>query len=279
IHDFGVEDGVAYIVMERLLGEDLGVRLDRETRISLSAASQMLGQVCKALSAAHGAGIVHRDLKPSNIFIERIGGDELIKVLDFGIAKQTELPRVAEATASGVLLGSPHHMSPEQARGGPIDHRSDLWSLAVVLFRAVTGHRPFDGATLPDLLMKICSDKLPVASELAPHLPPAVDRFFARALARSREERFASAREMAESFAAIAAPPPLERPPIADSRPDHPHEHHEHRIEARTDETASIRTEKATDARTAADRSSRTAKSGIRRASAWWLASAGLLAA
>jgi eukaryotic-like serine/threonine-protein kinase len=219
--DYGIDGDVPYLVMERLVGEDLGSRLRRVKRLSLADASHLLGQACKALKRAEAVGIVHRDLKPGNLFLAEIGDDETLKILDFGIAKRTGArPDSADpSTATGALLGSPAYMSPEQLRGQRelVDHRSDLWSLGVIMFRALTGHSAFSGQSIGDLVIQICVEPLPVASKLAPALPPAVDRFFEKALARKPAERFQSAAEMAAAFAAIAAAPREEaRPPVTE---------------------------------------------------------------
>jgi serine/threonine-protein kinase len=198
ILDHGIDGEVPYIVMELLDGEHLGQRLRREGRISISAAATIATQVAKALRRAHGAGIIHRDLKPANIFLARSDEDEIVKILDFGIAKATAKEEGNESTKTGVLMGSPNYMSPEQARGSKsIDHRSDLWSLGVILFRAITGDMAFTGDSEVDIILNICVGPLPVPSQVAPDLPAEVDAFFVRALAREPAERFQSAREMA----------------------------------------------------------------------------------
>jgi eukaryotic-like serine/threonine-protein kinase len=158
-------------------------------------------QIQKGLGEAHALGIVHRDLKPANIFLATVGDDEVVKILDFGIAKETKgLTVEDDRTKSGTVLGSPHHMSPEQARGGDIDTRSDLWSLGVVFFRVLTGEKPFGGTNMGDIIAKICGDAIPTASSFAPWLGPSVDAFFERALRRNPDLRFQSVREMAEAF-------------------------------------------------------------------------------
>jgi serine/threonine-protein kinase len=163
---------------------------------------------------AHAAGIVHRDLKPPNVFIARVDGVEVVKVLDFGIAKFLGVPREAQLqTQQGFVVGTPAYMSPEQVLGKCIDHRSDLWQLAIVAFECVTGKRPFGGETLGQLFMAICSTPLPVPSAVAmpgsTAIPPALaafDAWFARAADRDPARRFGSAGEMAEALAAIFAP-------------------------------------------------------------------------
>jgi serine/threonine-protein kinase len=205
IHDHGVDSELPYIVMELLQGEDLGARLRNDTRLSLPVASHVLTQTAKALRLAHEAGIVHRDLKPGNIFLARTDDDEeVVKILDFGIAKALATP-IGESTKTGELLGSPDYMSPEQARGSrQLDARSDLWSLAVIIFRAITGVKAFKGESLGDVIVKICVEPIPVPSQVAPELPPEIDAFFAKALARDPADRFQNAREMAAEFAVAA---------------------------------------------------------------------------
>ena len=204
VHDYGVEDNTPFIVMELLVGEDLGDRLKREKRLSLKATADIVTQTAKALRRAHEEKIVHRDLKPGNIFLAKAQDDEIVKVLDFGIAK-ARMSTEGEVTKTGTLIGSPHYMSPEQARGGKnLDHRSDLWSLAVIIFRSITGHLPFPGDELGEVIMAICADPIPIPSQVFPELGPEVDAFFARALGRDPAKRFQSAKEMADAFAALA---------------------------------------------------------------------------
>jgi serine/threonine-protein kinase len=153
------------------------------------------------LGDAHAHGIVHRDLKPANVFIARGGAAQVVKLLDFGIAKEINKQLVQDDdTRSGTLLGSPMHMSPEQTRGGDVDARSDLWSLGVVAFRALTGTRPFIGKSLADVIAKICFDPIPAPSEVAPELGTTFDAFFVRAFARDPAWRFQSAEELAQAF-------------------------------------------------------------------------------
>ena len=204
VHDYGVEDDRPYIVMELLQGEDLGKRLKRERRLSLQVTSSILTQIARGLRRAHDAGLIHRDLKPPNIFMARGDDEEVVKILDFGIAKDTMGAKLGEGTQTGELMGSPHFMSPEQIRSSKdIDHRSDLWSLGVILFRALTGALPFQGDAIGAVIAHILADPIPAPSSVYPSLSPIVDAYFARAFSRDPATRFQSAREMAESFAAL----------------------------------------------------------------------------
>jgi serine/threonine-protein kinase len=174
IFDRGEWQGVPYIAMEYLEGEDLAQRLERLGVLSPRETFAIAVHVGRALSKAHAAGLVHRDLKPGNIFIVRDGDREIAKVLDFGVAKVRETG-LDGATKTGMLLGTPFYMSPEQTRGSKdIDHRSDLWALAVVVYECLTGQLPFQADTLYDLFARIVTAPLPVPSRAAP-VPPGFD--------------------------------------------------------------------------------------------------------
>ncbi|MEZ4314789.1 MAG: serine/threonine-protein kinase [Polyangiaceae bacterium] len=209
VHDYGVDGDTPYLVMELLQGEDLGVRLRREHRLSLESTARIVLAIAKGLKRAHEAGVIHRDLKPANIFLTRADDDEIVQILDFGIARLTHGDPAEDRTETGVVLGSIRYMSPEQARGfKTADHRSDLWSLAVIAYRSLTGELPYDGVEAGDILVKLCTDPLPSAAEKLPTLAPALrrslDQFFARALSRSPEERFQTARELADALCVLA---------------------------------------------------------------------------
>ncbi|MGH7268804.1 MAG: serine/threonine-protein kinase, partial [Polyangiaceae bacterium] len=216
IFDHGVtEDGRPYMVMELLAGEPLDRRLDRLGAISLGDTARIVGHVCRALQRAHDAGIIHRDIKPENIFLVRTPDDdeEIAKVLDFGIAKIKGPPGqegLSSSTKTGAVLGTPYYMSPEQARGlRTLDHRSDLWSLGVIAYKCVTGALPFDGESVGDLLVKICTSPLPRPSAAMPGLPASFDAWFFRALEREPQARFGSALELAQALGLAAGLTPI----------------------------------------------------------------------
>jgi len=202
ILDHGVWEDVPYIAMEYMDGEDLAHRLDRLGRLSWGETSRITTHVARALTKAHGAGIVHRDMKPENIFLARDDDGEIAKVLDFGIAKRANAALTDVGTKTGSLLGTPFYMSPEQARGTKsIDYRSDLFSLAVIVYQSLTGQLPFYSEGLGDILAQIMYEPMPIPSQKAPDLPPTFDAWLARASAREPEGRFQSAKELAEALA------------------------------------------------------------------------------
>ncbi|HYV43740.1 MAG TPA: protein kinase [Myxococcaceae bacterium] len=221
IHDYGVDGGAPYIVMELLAGEDLAARLRRHGRLAPAAAAQLLNQIARGLSAAHAAGIVHRDLKPANLFLARQEAAEVVKVVDFGLARLDLGGKAPEGDEA--LVGTLRYMSPEQMRGQAVDHRSDLFSLGVVLYQAVTGRNPFPDEAVPDLM-----DWVPGAPPLRPggvggELGAKLDAFFTRALELDPAKRFQSALELASAFAAaveITRPARPEQILVVDDEPD-----------------------------------------------------------
>lgn len=199
VFDHGVWQGVPYIVMELLEGEDLRQRLTRQGRLEPRECYAIILQVARALAKAHGMGIIHRDLKPDNIFLCKDGDHEVVKVLDFGIAKilgdQAVIGGVE--TKTGTLLGTPYYMSPEQLQGTKsIDHRSDLWSLAVVIYECLVGERPFSSDGMGDLVMQIMGFPLPVPSERGRDLPLAFDDWWRKAASRDPGERYPDIHEL-----------------------------------------------------------------------------------
>ena len=200
--DFGLHDDIPYIAMELLDGETLADRLDPDKAVSPALAAQVMNHVARAMSKAHEAGIVHRNLKPDNVFLVPNDDEEIAKVLDFGVAKATGATSLGSDsnTRTGALLGTPYYMSPEQAQGDKtVDWRSDLWSMAIITYESLLGHRPFDSDGLGNLLVQICVAPVPVPSQRGP-VPPGFDEWFARATARDPAERFQSAREFAQTL-------------------------------------------------------------------------------
>lgn len=207
--DYGVDDGLPYIAMELLHGESLADRLARERRLSVGVTGHILRQICKALRLAHEQHLVHRDLKPGNIFLALEDKEEVVKVLDFGIVKEKDQADAKEAkveTGTGIAMGSVHYMSPEQIRSSrSVDARSDLWSVAVILYKMLTGDVPFPGTNHGDVMVRVCTDPFTIPSFVVPGLPKEMDAFFARALTRDPAGRYQSAEELAEAFAVVAS--------------------------------------------------------------------------
>ncbi len=230
IYDHGVtDDGRPFIVMEMLLGEPLDKRIERLGHLSLAETARIVGQVCRALQRAHDAGIIHRDLKPENIFLVRSPDDdeETAKVLDFGIAKIMAAPGAQAATSStktGAVLGTPYYMSPEQARGlRNIDHRTDLWSIGVIAYKCLTGALPFEGESVGDLLVNICTGPVPTPSTVVPRLPKSFDAWFLRTMEREPAKRFSQASELANALALAAGLSVRRRSSSQDDVADRPH--------------------------------------------------------
>jgi len=214
VMDYGtVDDSLPFIVMELLDGFSLAELLESGGRLSWASTQLLVQQVGGALGSAHDRGIVHRDIKPHNVFILRQTAEDplFVKVLDFGIAKllgDSQVPGAGHTlTETGVIVGSPPYMSPEQIEGRKdIDLRSDLWSLAVIVYEVLTGRRPFDGGSFVGVGKAILDGKYTPASELRGGLPRSVDDFLAKALSVDPDGRFESAREMVAAFLALDAP-------------------------------------------------------------------------
>jgi serine/threonine-protein kinase len=208
--DYGVYEDTPYIAMELLDGEDLAHRLARVGRLGAEQTLAVVAPIARALAKAHGAGLVHRDLKPENVFLVRDDDGDLVKVLDFGIAKSMAPSPDGQRTKTGAVVGTPFYMSPEQAQGlREVDHRTDLWALAVLVYRCLVGQLPFESDALGDLFMRIIVHPLPVPSQVAPGLPPAFDAWWAQGAARDPAQRFQSARDMVHALAAalgVASP-------------------------------------------------------------------------
>jgi len=211
IHDFGNQDGIVYAVMELLEGETLRGKLDAGPITQKKAVDYAL-QVVKGLSAAHEKGIVHRDLKPENLFVSRDGH---LKILDFGLAKkvepvapgkETSAPTGSGHTEPGVVMGTAGYMSPEQVKGFPVDHRSDIFSFGTILYELLSGKKAFQRDTNAETMAAIMRDEPPELSESGRNISPALDRIVKHCLEKDRERRFQTARDIAFSLSEQFSP-------------------------------------------------------------------------
>ena len=191
---------VPFLAMERLRGHDLAHQLRRQRRISLAQAVTLVDHVAVGLEAARASGIVHRDLKPHNVFFAEVDGQRRWKILDFGVSKAGG----SGTLTKGHVVGTPAYMAPEQAKGEDVDHRADVYSLAAILYRAVTGHPAFTGKDVPTTLYEVVYRVPTQPSMLAP-VPGDVDRVLMIGLAKSPRDRFQTATELAEWFAAAVS--------------------------------------------------------------------------
>ncbi len=211
--DLGVlPDGTRYMVMEYLEGETLGAKIERMGRLGPEITVPIMAQVLEALGAAHAAGIIHRDLKPDNIFIvpSKAGLSNFVKVLDFGVSKFSPLAgSEMSMTRTGAVVGTPYYMSPEQARGSsPVDQRTDIYAMGVLLYQATTGQVPFDAATFNELLFKIVLEAAPLPQQLVPDLDVEFSGMIQKAMAREPGARFQSCAEFKSALLAWAAARP-----------------------------------------------------------------------
>ncbi len=204
VRDMGeLPDGTPYMALELLEGLDWEARISEQGPQPIGSTVRLARRVCDALGAAHEAGIVHRDLKPANVFLVDDGED--IKLLDFGVARfRPDGVEEATLTRTGVALGTVRYMSPEQAKGAVVDHRTDLWALGVLLFHALTGDYPYDDASLPMLVVKICTEEPPRLAEHRRDIPEALEVVVRTLLARDRDERYQSCAEVSAALAPLA---------------------------------------------------------------------------
>jgi serine/threonine protein kinase len=203
VFDYGESDGVIYLVMEYVDGEPLARILKREAPLALDRAIDIASQIADGLSAAHELGIIHRDLKPDNILITRSrAGREVVKVVDFGIAKAMQEDGESESlTRTGHVIGTPEFMSPEQLLGDPIDARSDLYALGCILHLMLTAAPPLFAPTREQMIKRRLAEEAPTVEELDGALPESIANIVARLLARSPGDRYASAVEVRDALA------------------------------------------------------------------------------
>jgi serine/threonine-protein kinase len=188
-----LSDGTPYMVMEFLEGQSLREYLGSHGTVAVPQAVKWILELCAALREAHAINLIHRDIKPSNVFIvEGPNVDPYIKLVDFGLAKVFSGPVEESVTESGMVVGSPAYMSPEQVRSAPLNPQTDIWSLGVVLYEMVSGLRPFHGAGSAGVLAAIAADQPTPLSEVASHAPPELGRVVAKCLRKTESERFAT---------------------------------------------------------------------------------------
>jgi serine/threonine protein kinase len=204
VSDFGViGSGTPFVVMELLQGEELSACLRRERSLPLERVTEIVMQLCRALTVAHEAGVIHRDLKPANVFLckPEDGQDLLVKLLDFGVAKAALEHEDTQATRAGTIFGTPGYMSPEQIMAdAELDARSDLWSVAVMAYRMAVGRTPFGAGSMSELGLRILTANPAPPSRLRPELPTGFDEWIKKGLAKRREERFSSATELSNQL-------------------------------------------------------------------------------
>src|SRR2546430_3137805 len=214
IHSVGEgPDGLVYFVMAYVDGESLAARLKRRGRLPAEEARRVMIETADALGAAHAVGIIHRDVKPDNILLE--GSRGRVVVTDFGIAKAlSSTTGSATLTATGVAIGTPHYMSPEQAAGDrEIDRRSDIYSLGVVAYQMLAGELPFQAPTVPGILMKHITERAPLVTDKRPEVPEDLAACVMRSLEKDPEDRWPPADALRRALEARSATIYQPRPP------------------------------------------------------------------
>jgi len=196
-----LEDGRPYIICEYLEGEELGALLDRVEKLPTETAIRIVRQICRALVAAHERGIVHRDMKPENVFLVGDPRAPRAKVIDFGISKLDD--GSAKLTRTGMVMGTPAYMAPEQARGEHVDFRADIYAVGGILYRAVTGQKPYDGEDGAMVLTQVLTEEPRRPRTVEPSVPEALELLIQRAMARDPRDRHASMAELEAELAEL----------------------------------------------------------------------------
>lgn len=199
VYDVGDENGQPYFVMRYMNGGSLAERIKKKV-MSVEEAAKILGQIAPGLDEAHSKGIVHRDLKPSNILFDSKGTPY---ISDFGIAKLTQA-QASSVTGSGII-GTPAYMAPEQAAGEAVDGRSDIYALGIILFEMLTGRQPYEADTPMAVAIKHITEPVPRILEANPNLPPEVDDIIQKAMAKRKEDRFATAMELVDALRMVGS--------------------------------------------------------------------------
>lgn len=209
VFDLGrTDEGALYFVMEFISGHSLSSRLRKEGQLSVATTVHIGRQICSALQVAHTAGVIHRDLKPANIMLlSRAGDDDFVKVLDFGVSKSLEAAgQDTQLTHTGMLVGTVDYMAPEQIMGQPVDGRTDVYALGIVLYRMLSGKAPFGDVAVPALMHAHLNTMPKPLIEVAPAVPNALDHVILRCLAKKPEHRFESMGELARALKEASMP-------------------------------------------------------------------------
>ena len=209
VTDVGVSDGIPFLVMELLEGENLLDRLERTGPMRPDVVVDLMLPVCSALVTAHAEGVVHRDLKPENVFVARTrAGSEVVKVLDFGISHIGEDDGGGvRLTATNSVIGTPRYMSPEQTKGAKnADARSDQWSVGVMMYQCLTSQLPYDGESFLEILQKLATAKAVAPSKLVRGIPAGLDSIIMRTLSKDAKQRYPSMRELGRALLPFATP-------------------------------------------------------------------------
>ncbi len=210
ISDFGeTARGESFFVMELLHGRDLAEELETHGALSARRTVTLMLQCSRALEAAHEKGIVHRDMKPENVFLVDRGGEDFVKIVDFGIAKMSDVETPGrpgrKLTKTGMIFGTPEYMSPEQAAGKPLDHRVDIYAMGIILYELLTGRVPFMGDTFMGVLTRHMFEVAPPLSTMNPsvRVPPELEAIVFKALAKNPDQRFQSMAELSAEFVKV----------------------------------------------------------------------------
>ncbi len=200
-----LEDGRPFIVTEFLQGEELGALLDRVGKLTPESAIRITRQICRALMAAHGKGIVHRDMKPENVFLVGDLSAPRVKIIDFGISKQND--DSAKLTRTGMVMGTPAYMAPEQARGEHVDHQADVYAVGSILYRCVTGHKPYEGEDGAMVLTQVLTEEPRRPRAVDSSVPGELELVIERAMARNCSDRLPTMADLEAELAAIDSGP------------------------------------------------------------------------